>query len=118
RACRAALVTTGAVPPSPAPTSPPAAPGPAVRRASRPADVASRRPVTAAPTSSPPRRHPHRCVTTAPRTSPLLQQPRQQSLLHRQPVGRLFEDGRGRAVHHLVGDLLTPVGGQAVQHDR
>ena len=62
----------------------------------------------------------HRCghhvAPTRPRGPP--QQPGQQRLLRVQPVLGLVEHRAGRAVHHLVGDLLAAVRRQAVQHDR
>src|SRR5215217_2750291 len=44
------------------------------------------------------------------------EQPRQQRLLGVEAVLGLVEHGRVGAVHDLSGDLLAPVGGQAVQH--
>ena len=42
----------------------------------------------------------------------------QQGLLHVHPVLRLLEDAGLRALEHLLGDLLAPVRGQAVEHHR
>src|SRR5215211_5428748 len=44
------------------------------------------------------------------------EQPRQQGLLGVEAVLGLVEHGRVGAVHDLGGDLLAPVGGQAVEH--
>ena len=39
-------------------------------------------------------------------------------LLCMKPVFRLVEDNRPGAVDHLSGNFFTPVGGQAVHHER
>src|SRR2546421_7079216 len=43
-------------------------------------------------------------------------EPGQEGLLRMQPVLRLVPHGGVRTIDHLVGDLLAPVRGQAVQH--
>ena len=45
----------------------------------------------------------------------LAQEPGQETPCGVHPVGGLWPDPTGCTVHDLVGDLLAPVGGQAVQ---